>query len=379
MIRIRGANSLWIASHGWTNSLPRKDTMAISGGMLDARKFGAAGDGLADDTDSVQKALDAAAEDKGAAFLPPGIYKCRTLKMHPYTELQGHAPYGYRSPGGSIITPADAGDHCLIDLAGAIGCGIQGVCLEGNGLGDGMHGILLDKPDYGKEEDAFRIDQCKVSHFSGDGIHLGRVWCFTVRHSHLFANKGSGLVVRGWDGFVLDCWFSGNGGAGYGAFDENASNTLTANRVEWNAAGGIVVRGGTHYNVTGNYVDRCGAAGIALLERDAAPCTQFAMTGNVIYRSGKWSDPDSLEGAHARFEGAKGMTFVGNTLVAGRDDGGKGNWSPSYGIVCRGLENAVIKDNVMHNAALRELIVDQGEHGDGFIMKDNPGCLKVPE
>ncbi|MGA2078561.1 MAG: hypothetical protein ABSH52_34155, partial [Terriglobia bacterium] len=69
---------------------------------------------------------------------------------------------------------------------------------------------------------------------------------------------------------------------------------------------------------------------------------------------------------------------VGNTLCAGRDDGGTGVWSPSYGIVCKGLQNCVIASNVLHEAALRELIVDQGGHGEGMLLKDNPGSLLVP-
>lgn len=348
-------------------------------GMLDAREFGAKGDGQADDTGAIQRALDAAGEAKGAVIVPPGTYCCSTLHLHSHTELRGLATYSYRDPGGSILRLADDSAKCLIDITGAIGCGVNGLCLEGEGHGTGIHGILLDKPDYGKEEDAFRIENLKISRFSGDAIHLSRVWCFSVRHSHLFGNTGTGLWVRGWDGFVLDCWFSGNKGAGYGAFEENASVTLTGNRIEWNAAGGIVLHGGTHYNITGNYVDRCGASGLALLTRDGRASTQVAATGNVIYRSGKWSDPESFEGAHARFYGTQGLSFVGNTLVAGRDDGGKGNWSPSYGIVYRELTNCVIKDNVLHNGSLRELVCDQGGHGDGVIVKDNPGCLMVPQ
>lgn len=348
-------------------------------GVFDVRDFGAKGDGDAEDTVAIQRAIDAAAEVQGAAVVPPGTYQCSALKMHPYMELRGFAFYGYRSPGGSVLRLADETAPCLIDITGAIGCGVNGLCLEGGEVGSEAHGILLDKPDYGPEEDTFRIEHCKISRFSGDGVRLNRVWCFSVRHSQMFGNAGTGLRVRGWDGFVLDCWFSGNRGAGYGAFDENASNTLTGNRIEWNAAGGVVIHGGTHYNVTGNYIDRCGASGLALLKRGEQGCSQFAVTGNVIYRSGKWSEPGSEECAHARFDGAQGLSFVGNTLVAGRDDGGKGNWSPSFGIVCQGLSNCVIKDNVLHNAALRDLLVDRGGHGEGVIIKDNPGCLMATE
>ena len=74
-------------------------------------------------------------------------------------------------------------------------------------------------------------------------------------------------------------------------------------------------------------------------------------------------------------EGAAGITCVGNSLVVGRDDGGKGNRSPSYGMVCQGLENAIIKDNVLHDGALKTLVNDLGGHRDGVIVRDNPGRL----
>ena len=55
-------------------------------------------------------------------------------------------------------------------------------------------------------------------------------------------------------------------------------------------------------------------------------------------------------------------------------------WSPAYGIVCKNLQNCVIANNVLHEGALRQLIVDQGGHGEGVVLKDNPGSLfKVPE
>jgi hypothetical protein len=35
---------------------------------------------------------------------------------------------------------------------------------------------------------------------------------------------------------------------------------------------------------------------------------------------------------------------------------------------------------VLHESALRQLIVDQGGHGEGVVLKDNPGSLfNVPE
>ena len=35
----------------------------------------------------------------------------------------------------------------------------------------------------------------------------------------------------------------------------------------------------------------------------------------------------------------------------------------------------MIADNVLHRAALEELLVNLGGHGEGVIVKDNPGSL----
>ena len=47
-----------------------------------------------------------------------------------------------------------------------------------------------------------------------------------------------------------------------------------------------------------------------------------------------------------------------------------------YGIVFKRLESPVIKDNVQHNGAVKELLVDLGDHGDGVIIKYHVGSLR---
>lgn len=365
---------------GYMGSFARGGEMesAMKETMLDARALGAAGDGKADDTKAMQKALDAAGEAGGALFVPPGTYLCSQLKMHRNTALVGVAAWDYRKPGGSVIRLIDEKAKCLLDMAGAVGATVDGLSLEGDRLGEGVHGIGIEKPDY-VEEDALRIERTKVARFSGDGIKMMCVWCFTVRHCMIAYNGGDGINAEGWDGFLLDNWLSGNRGVGFGR-GEHCSITMTGNRIEWNRQGGILLVSGSHYNITGNYIDRSGKAGIALLGGGewGAP-KQMTVTGNLIYRSGKHAEAESYDSSHVRIEGAEGITFIGNTMTVGRDDANKGDWSPSYGIVLKGLTNCVVKDNVLHNGALKELIADLAAHGEGAIIADNPGSLFKPE
>jgi len=134
-----------------------------------------------------------------------------------------------------------------------------------------------------------------------------------------------------------------------------------------------VLDGGSHYNISSNYLDRSGGPGIDL-RRGNGGCHDMSIVGNVIYRSGRpWRELEKHESAHVRLDGCDGVVFSGNMMTVGRDDAGKGEWSPRCGIVYRGLKNSVIKDNVMRKGALEELLVDLGEHGEGVVVKDNVG------
>jgi hypothetical protein len=100
------------------------------------------------------------------------------------------------------------------------------------------------------------------------------------------------------------------------------------------------------------------------------------ITGNFIKRSGKLADAASQESAQILLEECEGMTCIGNNLQAGRDDGPIGAWSPAYGIVHSGLRNCVVKDNVLHDGAIKQLLLDLPGHGaEGVIIADNPGRL----
>jgi hypothetical protein len=335
--------------------------------------YGAVGDGKTDDTDAIQHAIDTAAERQGTVQFPAGIYCCRGITLRPHVGLYAHPTWSFKKPGGAIIRLIDPTAKAIIDLTGAYGATIDGLNLDGGwNVGENVHGILVDKPDYGSEEDTPRIERCRIFHCTGDGIHLSRIWCFTVRHCLVINNRGDGLRVRGWDGFLLDNWLTANGKAGYGAYEENSSITMIGNRIEWNQRGGIVVMYGSQYNITGNYIDRSGGPGMKLLGQ------HLAVTGNVIYRSGKpeWTTGDDpFDSCQVRLEEASGVTFTGNTMAAGRDDGKKGDWSPRFGLVVRMLSHTVVTGNTLFRGARVQPIVDNGAHGEGVIITDNPGSI----
>lgn len=346
-----------------------------SAGLLNVREYGAAGDGTTDDTAALQKTLDAAAKGSGGVFVPPGTYLTRELHVGGGTALVGIPAWNYSAGGGSVLRLADANATCLLNLTDARGATIEGLSLEGRDLGSGIHGIATHRSMWGQHEDGFRIERCQVTRFTGDGIHLECAWCFSVRHCELAYNHGDGLSLRGWDGFLLDNWFSGNKRAGFAARQENASVTFTANRVEWNGEENMVIAGADGYQITGNFFDRAGTYGVALRKGIHGPCNQITLTGNFIKRSGKLARTESHDSSQIFMDGCQGVTCVGNSIWSGRDDGDAGIFTPSYGIIYKGLRNCVIRDNVLHDGALKELLVDLGGQKEGVVVSDNPGRL----
>ncbi len=353
--------------------------MTDGNGMINICSFGAVGDGRTDNTAAIQKALDAAAETQATVYVPEGVYLTSRLRFGPHVGMMGNPTWSYESPGGPILRLNDEKASCLIDLTGAIGATLNGLCLEGADLGADVHGVLIDNPEY-RTTDMPLLERCRISHFTGDGVRFRRIWAFRIRSCMMIENAGNGIWIRGWDGYLIDNCLTANGQAGYGAYEENVAFTLTGNRIEWNKAGGIVSHGGSHYNITGNYIDRSGGPGIWFRPRGEVACTIISAVGNVIYRSGKpeWCPDDEYASAQARFEGVHGLVFTGNSMNACKDDHGNGQFSPRYGIAYGALRNSVIKDNVMHCGAIKELMMDLGGHGDGVIVKDNVGSVFVP-
>ena len=344
--------------------------------MIDIRDFGAVDDGVTDSSAAIQAALDRAGECGGCVYVPTGTFLCHDLTMRHHTSLYGHASWSFRRFGGSILKLNDAKARCILDITGAFGVSITGLSLDGGQLGDDVHGILLDKevPNL-EEEDSPRIDTCRVGHFSGDAVHLEKAWCFSIRHSMLCHSR-HGLYLKGWDGFILDNWFSGNRGWGIYACDgpHNAAVTCTGNRVEWNHAGGFAMRNAVHWNITGNYFDRSGGPSVAILEAnnpDNPHNYNLTVTGNIFNRSGAGFGQELEEKylCHMLVEDTYNLTCMGNTMLIGVDDFGGGNLSPLYGYVLDRLARSEIRSTVGDRGCVKQPVWDKGGHGQGFVLE----------
>jgi len=352
--------------------------------MINILDYGAVGDGETDNTSMIQAALDAAAEQHCSVLVPEGHFLSSRLKVPSFCGLVGQPSWSFRANGGSILELNDPEAACLIDVSHTHGVTLDGLCLEGARLGNRVHGIGLDQPEFGGHGEAtpLLIERCRINGFSGCGIHLNRAWCFSIRHCMVCHSRADGVWLRGWDGFILDNWLSGNGGAGFAAIEENASVTFTANRVEWNHTAGIEVHGGDHYNINNNFFDRHGGPAIELKDRAGVPCSQMTVTGNILYRNGKPGRCGNgrHDSSHIRCRNAEGIVITSNVCQVFEDDPnspeGDGS-SPDWGMVIEGLENVIIKDNILHRGYKKEMLVDLGNHRGTVIIKDNIGSLYI--
>ena len=345
--------------------------------IFDITAFGAIGDGETDNTAAIQAAFDAAAQVRGCVTVPPGVYKCGEVHLGAGVALRGEAAWQYGRSGASVFSLCDAGAKCLLDITGAFGCEVDGMCFDGNMLGNGIHGIRLYWDEYngGGHEDTFTVDNCRVASFSGNGIHVEHGWCFTVRHSHLAFNRGAGLYLDGWDGFVLDNWMSGNSNAGFLGGPCSSSITFTGNRVEWNRNAGFSFCNGDSLNITGNFFDRSYGPALVLgneehndlFGRTDYPnrVSDVTVTGNIFRRSGKPNTlpfEDVYDSSHLRMTCCENVVATGNVFKYGRDDGGGGVDSPEYCVVMRRCQDCIVNNNVMQHGCMKKNYIDLGEN-----------------
>src|SRR5579872_2623468 len=363
-----GTTFLGMASlAGATSARAAEQNGARSASVYNVLDFGAKGDGKTPDSEAIQKALDAAGAASGTVYFPAGRYLCHDLKAHPHTTVLAEPQWGYRGDGGAILLLDSDEANCVLNITGAFGVHLHGLFLQGRrGAARPIHGVLLNNTEkYSPQEDAIVIDDCKIERFSGHGVHLLRVWLFIIRHSIMQANKGCGVQITGWDGFVTDNQFSGNGSHGFGCESVGATIMFTANRVEWNKGYGLYLYGGDAWNVTGNCFDRNWGAGLCAMKMRTA-----TITGNVFRRCGKDSGQlaEGERSCQERLEECSGLTFVSNVCAAGRDDGGKGTYTPQYGFLVRKLSHSVISSNTLFKGFTKEMTSDLGEHGQDYLF-----------
>jgi hypothetical protein len=341
--------------------------------VFNVKDFGAKGDGQAPDSAVIQKALDEAGKVQGTAYFPSGNYLCHDLRVSPHTTVLAEPQWAYGPYAGAVLTIDSEDADCVLNISEAYGCHIRGVFLRGNSNAKKIqHGIFHNHPvEFTKRENSPVIDEVSIRQFSGHGVYLLRIWLFIIRHSIFMSNKGHGVCIHGWDGFVTDNQFSDNGKSGFASEVVGSTVMFTANRVEWNREYGLHLAGGDTWNVTGNCFDRNWGAAIC-----ANGVRNSTFTGNILRRNGKDSSKLSEgldESCQMLIKSCKGISVTGNTGEAGRDDGGQGTYTPNYAFWLKDNACSIVTANAFWRVYLKEMILDKGGNKPDFLINNNIG------
>ncbi len=345
----------------------------MNNNVFDILDFGAVNDGETDCTKQIQRALDLAGECRGKVVVAPGRYKVGKLHLREGVILEGSAAWCFRDYAGSIFELCDDTVDCMIDITDAFGCRIKSMNLNGNNLGKGICGVLLSRTRYngGNKEDTPCIEDCRIGNFSGDGVRLDKIWCFSIRHSMLCFNKESGLYIDGWDGFILDNWFSGNKNGGIKSDNIAASLTVTGNRVEWNGDFGFCFCEGDSYNITGNFFDRTFGPALMLGKSKDKKVHTATVTGNIFRRSGAQENiSNKYLSSHIYLLNCENTVVSGNSFRAGKNDDGNGKYSPDYGIVTETINACIIKNNVLKEGFYEKAIEALNDTPENIIEEN---------
>jgi len=348
--------------------------------------FGARGDGVHDDTPAIEAAIAAAREGAGVVYFPCGAYALRPIRVPSHITLMGFSAWGYENrensdsdfEGRTKLVALSGEGRALLDLGSERGTRIIGLTLDGRKLGERLHGIYARHA--GCEQHVV-VEDCRISRFSGSGIRFERTWVFAVRRSLIMDNDGHGIdLTGGYDGWVIDCQLSANGGAGlfargeppedmseaeragFEGFFGTASVMVTADRIEWNRAGGVILKGSNSMQLTGCSIDHNFGPGVML--KDSIANT---VSGCMIRSNGAECQGDAC--SQMWLENCRGTVVTGNTFWGwySRKEGKFDCPYPYYGIVIRGLDGCVVLQNAMYHAASREAVRDYGGHSETLV------------
>ena len=307
---------------------------APRGTQTNVRQFGAVGDGQADDTLAIQRAI-----ESGVAYLPTGTFRItRTLEI----------------------------DLSRIGFSAVVGDGTARLLMDGSGPAirfRGSHAGTADPSSvqevvWARERTPF-VDGIEIvgGHAEADGIEaIGTMQLTVTRVAVRRARHAIRLVQRNRNVLIANCHLYDNRGCGvfYDQVNLHQSN-ITASHISYNRGGGVVVRGGDVRNIQISGCDIEGNMGAdqpptanVLLDCADGTVAEVAITGCTIQHEAKSPDsanirilgagtvvrrgePQKFNCGHVTIadnvlsdvqfnidlEGVRGATVVGNTLWQG--------------------------------------------------------------
>ncbi len=329
-----------------------KDSATTAGGAAPRSQGGqditiAPGAG-ADDTKSLQAAIDRAAERGVALILQPGRYLVQNLRLREGTHMRG-------TPGRSILAHGAAGPMIMGD--GANRCRLEGLAIEG-----GAHVLTGDQAGL---------------------LVLNRSRGIVLADLDVRGSRANGIVLSGSSGSIRNCLVAGMAQAGIFSLDAEGLE-ITHNAVSDCANNGILVwrtragedgtivsnnrieriraeAGGTGQNGNGVNVYRAGS--VLVTGNRITDCAFTAIRGNAASNIQMIANSCARSGevalyAEFGFEGA----LIASNLVDGAATG------ISVTNFNEGGRLAVVQGNLVRNLHRREH-EPEDKRGDGIAVE----------
>jgi parallel beta-helix repeat protein len=164
--QLKSANAIFTSKAPSTSCLP----VPVSSRLLNVKDFGAKGDGLTDDTVSIQKTIDAIGSGGGTVLVPDGIYMIDAV-----TSIRPKAKVTIRLTPQAVLraTPNSVERYAVVFINGVSDVNITGGTIEGDrnfhkgATGEWGMGIQLNGAK------SIVIENMTIRDAWGDGVYIG--------------------------------------------------------------------------------------------------------------------------------------------------------------------------------------------------------------
>lgn len=299
---------------------------------VSVKNFGAVGDGVTNDTKSIQNAIDSL-DDGGTVVFPKGIYIINGVKVKNNINIVGESgfqTFGYSSNVASV-TIKSLGDY-IFDISGCHGVRFQGILFDGNGrAADGLYAI--SSRCRGLNVCSCKFYDCKTA--------IGADIAYTLNEAviqNVQIRECSIAITSILDSRVVNNFINANDKSIH-LREGNNDNIISLNKIEW-CTNGVECYKSHHNVISDNIFDRQSGEGLFINNS-----SQTIISNNIFRRNGAQIDVDKRK-CHIRLESSNNI-FVSNniTIMNNSQDDGSGENAPKYAISIYGNKTVSITNN----------------------------------